>query len=119
MALLADVLQANGGPDMWRQLRKFTVHMSIGGALCARKCSAARLKHIVVDGSTREQSVEIGRPAHDLLSDVEPSYLGVQSPAVVGPGTVNKTWKRIARKRPFASCNVGGGQVFVAIAFSQ
>jgi hypothetical protein len=59
MALLADVLQANGGLDMWRRLRKFTVHMSIGGALCARKCSATRLKHIVVEGSTREQSVEI------------------------------------------------------------
>ena len=74
MALLADVLQANGGLEMWRQLRKFTVHMSIGGMLCARKCSAARLKHIVVEGSTREQSLEItGFTARDRRALYRPA----------------------------------------------
>lgn len=79
MALLADVLQASGGMDMWQQLRKFTVHMSIGGVLCASKCHAARLKHIVVEGSTREQSVEItGFTAPDRRALYRPACVVLQ-----------------------------------------
>jgi hypothetical protein len=42
MALLSDVLQASGGLDLWRQMRRFTIHLSIGGALFARKCGATQ-----------------------------------------------------------------------------
>lgn len=59
MALLGDVLQASGGLDLWRQTRRFTLHMSIGGVLCARKCKTALLKDLVVEGSTQQQSLEI------------------------------------------------------------
>jgi len=59
MALLDDVLQASGGLDLWRQLRRFTVHMSIGGLLCAEKCGGAQLKDLVVEGCTREQELEM------------------------------------------------------------
>ena len=80
MALLADVLQATGGLDMWRPVRKFTVHMSIGGVLCARKCDAARLKHIVVEGSTREQAVEItGFTAPNRRALYRPACVVLQS----------------------------------------
>lgn len=59
MALLGDVLKANGGHDLWRQLRRFTVHMSISGALFDRRCGSVSLRDLVVEGCTQEQSVEI------------------------------------------------------------
>ena len=59
MGLLDDALQASGGLDLWRQLRRFTVHMSIGGVLCAEKCGGAQLKDLVVEGCTREQDLEM------------------------------------------------------------
>ena len=59
MALLSDVLQASGGLDLWRQMRRFTIHLSIGGALFARKCGATQLKDLVAEGSTQQQSLEI------------------------------------------------------------
>jgi len=59
VALLRDVLQASGGLDRWRKMRRYTLHLSIGGVLCRHKCSAARLDELVVDGTVREQSLEI------------------------------------------------------------
>jgi hypothetical protein len=59
MALLTDVLRVSGGLDLWRQLQRFTLHLSIGGALCLRRYRAARLKELVVDGTVHEQSLEI------------------------------------------------------------
>jgi hypothetical protein len=59
VALLADVLQVSGGLALWRQMQRYTLHLSIGGVLCHRKCSAARLKELVVDGTIHEQSLEI------------------------------------------------------------
>jgi hypothetical protein len=59
MTLLTDVLQASGGLDRWRRLRRYTLHLSIGGALCARRYTAARLKDLVVDGAVHEQRLEI------------------------------------------------------------
>jgi hypothetical protein len=59
MALLLDVLRANGGIDRWRQMRRYTLHLSIGGELSHRKNGAARLKELVVEGSLHEQSLEL------------------------------------------------------------
>ena len=50
---------ASGGLDLWRQMSRYTVHMSFGGVLCSRKCAAAQLKDVVVEGSTDQQSLEI------------------------------------------------------------
>jgi hypothetical protein len=59
VALLSDVLRASGGLDQWRRMQRYTLHLSIGGVLVHRKCSAARLKELVVDGTVHEQSLEI------------------------------------------------------------
>ena len=59
MGLLEDALHASGGLHLWRQTQRFTAHVSIGGALCTRKCSSARLKELLVEGSTRDQVLEI------------------------------------------------------------
>src|ERR1700688_2497920 len=57
MTLLEDVLSANGGMDRWQQLKRFTVHMSIDGALLARKGKAGQLKDVVAAGSIHTQSL--------------------------------------------------------------
>jgi hypothetical protein len=55
MTLLAEVIESHGGADLWRQLRRFSAHMSIGGVLLADKGKADTLEDIVIDGSTRDQ----------------------------------------------------------------
>jgi hypothetical protein len=58
VALLRDVLKV-AGADRWRQKSRYTVHMSVGGAFCSRKCGSAQLKDLVVEGSTGQQWLEI------------------------------------------------------------
>ena len=57
MGVLQNALRASGGLDLWRLTRRFTVHMSISGTLCSAKCSNARLKELVVEGSTHVQEL--------------------------------------------------------------
>jgi hypothetical protein len=81
VALLGDVLQASGGLDLWRQVRRFTVHISISGALFARKCGASQLKDLVVEGSTRQQSLEItGFTASDRRALYRPEWVALEGP---------------------------------------
>jgi hypothetical protein len=58
VSLLRDVLEVAGG-DRWRQMSRYTLHMSVGGAFCSHKCSSARLKDLVVEGRTDQQWLEI------------------------------------------------------------
>lgn len=79
MTLLGDVLQASGGLDLWRQLRRFTLHISIGGALFTRKSCATELKDLAVEGSTRQQSLEIaGFTAPDRLALYRPDRVALE-----------------------------------------
>jgi hypothetical protein len=79
MALLHDVLRASGGLDRWRQLRRFTVHMSIGGVLCAEKCGGAQLKDLVVEGCTRQQELEMtGFAAPDKRALYRPDRVALE-----------------------------------------
>src|SRR5215469_14142934 len=79
MALLDDVLQASGGLDLWRQLRRFTIHMSIGGVLCAEKCGGAQLKDLVAEGCTREQELEMtGFTAPDKRALYRPDRVALE-----------------------------------------
>lgn len=55
MTLLDQVLDANGGLKRWRELRRFTVRMSIDGALFARKGKSGALANVLVEGHTGEQ----------------------------------------------------------------
>ena len=59
MGVLENALRASGGLDLWRLTRRFIVHMSITGDLCSTKCSNAKLKELVVDGSTHVQELEM------------------------------------------------------------
>lgn len=81
MALLGDVLQASGSLDLWRQMRRFTVHLSIGGVLCARKSDATQLKDLVAEGSTQQQSLEItGFTASDRRALYRPDWVALEGP---------------------------------------
>jgi signal transduction histidine kinase len=54
-----NALRASGGLDLWRLTRPFTVHMSISGDLFSTKSSNAKLKELVVEGSTHVQELEM------------------------------------------------------------
>jgi hypothetical protein len=80
MALLREVLQA-AREDLWRQMTQYTVHMSFGGAFFRSKCGSSQLKDLVVEGSTRQQSLEIngfcgvGQRAH-----YRPGWVALEGP---------------------------------------
>jgi hypothetical protein len=79
VALLADALHAGGGLDLWRQIRRFTVYISISGALFARKCRAAQLKDLVAEGGTRQQVLEItGFTANDRRALYRPNWVALE-----------------------------------------
>jgi hypothetical protein len=81
VTLLGDVLQAGGGLDLWRQRQRFTVHLSIGGVLCARKCRAAVLKDLVAEGGTAQQALEItGFNASDRRALYRPDWVALEGP---------------------------------------
>jgi hypothetical protein len=81
VTLLGDVLQAGGGLDLWRQMRGFTVHISIGGVLCARKCRAALLKDLVAEGRTQQQALEItGFNASDQRALYRRDWVALEGP---------------------------------------
>jgi hypothetical protein len=79
MTLLEDALEACGGMDRWRQLRRFTVHMSLDGVLFAHKGKAGLLKEIVVEGCTRQQSLQItGFTTPDRRSLYDPARVAIE-----------------------------------------
>jgi hypothetical protein len=57
VGVLENALRASGGLDLWRLTRRFIVHVSITGDLCSTKCSNAKLKELVVEGSTHVQEL--------------------------------------------------------------
>jgi hypothetical protein len=59
MSLLEQVLSASGGADRWRNLRGFTVHMTMSGLLVEQKHQENSLKEVVVEADIREHSVRI------------------------------------------------------------
>jgi hypothetical protein len=79
MALLDEVLEANGGMDRWRYVQQFTVHMSIGGALLAQKGNADLLKEIVANGTIETQSVRLtGLGAPDRCVTYRPHRVAIE-----------------------------------------
>lgn len=79
MGLLENVLRASGGLDLWRLTRRFTLHISIGGALCTARCSTAQLKELVVEGSTHTQALEItGFARADLRALYRPDWVALE-----------------------------------------
>jgi hypothetical protein len=81
VTLLEDALGASGGLDLWRQMSRYTVHMSVGGVFCSRKYRSARLKDLVVEGSTDQQSLEInGFSGPDQRALYRPDWVALEGP---------------------------------------
>jgi hypothetical protein len=79
VGLLENAPRANGGLDLWRLTRRFTLHMSITGSLCAARCSTAQLKELVVEGSTQTQALEItGFARADLRALYRPDWVALE-----------------------------------------
>jgi hypothetical protein len=79
VGLLEKALRVSGGLDLWRLTQRFTLHMSITGALCAARCSTAQLKELVVEGSTQTQDLEItGFADADLRALYRPGWVALE-----------------------------------------
>jgi hypothetical protein len=78
MPLLDDVLDAHGGLAPWRALQRFTLHVSIGGWLVARKGKAGILSEAVAEGSTVTQAVQI--TTADRIYHYTPDRVAVEGP---------------------------------------
>ena len=79
--LLDRVLRAGGGLDLWRRMRRFTLHMSIRGGLIAARCPGVKLTEFVVEGDTREPALEIiGFTALDLRALYRPEWTALERP---------------------------------------
>lgn len=89
MTLLDDAFEASGGLARWRQLKGFTVHASLAGAVFAGVDKAAILKDVVVEGDTRAQSMR-------LTGFTNPNHFGLLSPDRVAveslDGNILKSW---------------------------
>ena len=59
MQLVDEVLEASGGLAQWWQLTRFTIHLSIGGALLQRMPGAVSMKDMVIEGELKRQSLEM------------------------------------------------------------
>ncbi len=80
MGLLENALRASGGLDLWRLTRRFTVHLSITGPLCAAKSSTAQLKELVVEGRTHAQELEMtGFPRADMRGLYRPARVVLEA----------------------------------------
>lgn len=78
MTLLDEVLDASGGADRWRRLRRFTAHLSIDGALLARRGRAALAKDIAVEGFPETQSLRLtGCTGSDRRCLCRPEHVAV------------------------------------------
>ena len=79
MGFLEKVLRVSGGLDLWRLTRRFTVHMSVAGPLCAARCGTAQLRELVVEGSTQTQALEIiGFARGDLRALYRPDWVALE-----------------------------------------
>ena len=108
MGLLEKALRVSGGLDLWRLTQRFTLHMSITGALCTARCSTAQLKELVVEGSTQTQDLEItGFADADLRALYRPDWVALEgqdarrlmerqgSPKEFRSGLQSTTWDKL------------------------
>ncbi len=81
VGLLESALRASGGAGLWRGISRFTLHVSITGALCTAKCGTAQLKELAVEGSTQIQAVDItGFAGADLRALYRPDWVALEGP---------------------------------------
>jgi hypothetical protein len=108
VGLLDKALHVSGGLDLWRLTRRFTLHMSITGELCTTRRSTARLKELVVEGSTQTQDLAItGFADADLRLLYRPDWVVLEgedarplmerhgSPEALRSGLQSATWDEL------------------------
>jgi hypothetical protein len=80
MSLLEQAVAAHGGMERWNEVRKFSAHMSIDGALFARKGHPGALKDVTVEGHTRDQFLQMtGFIDPGKRSVFRPNHVAVES----------------------------------------
>jgi hypothetical protein len=81
MTLLDEVIEASGGIARWNGLKRFTLQLSINGALLSRAGHAGRFKYIAAEGSTRTELVRFtGFTAPDNCGLYEPDCVTIEGP---------------------------------------
>lgn len=89
MTLLDEVIEAGGGMRRWESLKRFTLQLSINGALLSRMGHGGRFKDVVAEGSTKKQSIRFSGFA-------DPGQCGLYQPdrvTIEGPeGNVLRSW---------------------------
>jgi hypothetical protein len=89
MALLDEVMEASGGRARWDSFRRFTLQLSIDGALFSRMGSAGRFKDVAAEGSTRTQLVRFnGFPDPDKCGVYQPDCVTIEG----AEGQLLRTW---------------------------
>ncbi|MDU3129055.1 MAG: hypothetical protein E6699_16355 [Bradyrhizobium sp.] len=89
MALLDEVIDANGGIAHWESLSRFTQHLSIGGTLFSGAGHAREFKDVIAEGSTRTQSVRFtGIMGGELSGSLQPDAITIESV----DGEILRTW---------------------------
>ena len=89
MTLLDEAIEASGGMDRWNRLKRFTLHLSIDGALFSRLGQAGRFKDMVAEGYSQTQSVRFtGFTGPDKCGLYQPDCVSIESPE----GEVLRSW---------------------------
>lgn len=89
MALLDDAIDASGGMIRWNAISRFTLHLSIGGALFSDSEHTNHFKDVTAEGLTRTQSVRFtGITGGDKCGFFQPEAVTVESL----DGEVLRTW---------------------------
>jgi hypothetical protein len=89
MALLDDVIDAGGGMARWNSVSRFTLHLSIGGALFSAAGHADHFKDVIAEGSTRTQFVRFtGITGGDKCGSFQPDAITIESL----DGQILRTW---------------------------
>lgn len=89
MTLLDDAIEASGGMARWSGLKRFTLQLSIEGALFSRAGRPGGFKDMVAEGSTRSQSVRFtGFADPGKCGLYQPDCVTIESPE----GNVLKSW---------------------------
>jgi hypothetical protein len=80
MALLDDAIEASGGLARWDRLKRFTLHLSIEGALFSRLGESGEFKDLIAEGSTRTQSVRFsGLTGGERYGSFQPDTVAIES----------------------------------------
>jgi hypothetical protein len=91
MTLLDEVIEASGGMARWTEVRSFTLHLSINGALLSRLGQSGRCKDMVAEGETQTQLVRFagigGAGASGIYS---PDRVTIEDP----DGAILDSWER-------------------------